>query len=82
MKDHPAKPEISGTRSGYVIRFTCPLCNAENSIVNKTPRDHYKVARDAACTRCRKRCVVKTPSMRENRGYSPVVLTVSSPVIP
>jgi transcription elongation factor Elf1 len=76
MKNHSVKPEISGTRSGYVIRFTCPFCNAENSIVNKTPRDHYKLNRDAACTRCRNRSVVKTPAMRENQGYSPVVLPV------
>ena len=55
MKNQSVKPEIAGTRSGYVIRFTCPLCNAENSIVNKTPRDHYKLTRDAACSRCRKR---------------------------
>jgi transcription elongation factor Elf1 len=74
MKSHSIKPEIAGTRSGYVIRFTCPLCNAENNIVNKTPRDHYKLARDAACTRCRKRCVVTTPAMTQNPGYSTVLV--------
>ena len=81
MKNHSVKPEIAGTRSGYVIRFTCPLCNAENSIVNKTPRDHYKVSRDAACARCRKRSVVITPAMTQNPGYSPVSLSVKLPVI-
>ena len=74
MKNHSVKPEIAGTRSGYVILFTCPLCNAENSIVNKTPRDHYKLTRDAACSRCRKRCTVTTPAMTQNRGYSPTLV--------
>jgi transcription elongation factor Elf1 len=81
MKNHSVKPEIAGTRSGYVIRFTCPLCNAENSIVNKTPRDHYKPTRDAACSRCRKRIVVTTPAMTQNTGHSPVSLSVKLPVI-
>ncbi|MGB7788128.1 hypothetical protein [Methanoregula sp.] len=55
------KPEVTGTRTGYVIRFTCPICSAENVIVNKTPRDHFKEARDASCTKCRKRSSVVTP---------------------
>jgi len=79
MKNPAVKPEVAGTRSGYVIRFTCPQCNADNSIVNKTPRDHYKLSRDAACTRCRKRCVVTTPGMTQNPGYSPA--QVKLPVI-
>jgi transcription elongation factor Elf1 len=79
MKNNSKKPEITGTRSGYVIRFTCPVCNAENSIVNKTPRDHYKAARDAACHTCKKRCVVTTPAMTQNPGYAPVL--VKLPVI-
>jgi transcription elongation factor Elf1 len=74
MKNHSVKPEIPGTRSGYVIRFTCPQCNAENSIVNKTPRDFYKAAHEAACARCRKRCRVLTPSLTRNPGYSPVLV--------
>jgi hypothetical protein len=56
------KPEITGTRTGYVIRFTCPLCAAENIIINKTPRDHFKESRDATCSRCRKRSTVITPN--------------------
>ncbi|MGB9176349.1 MAG: hypothetical protein WCB46_06385 [Methanoregula sp.] len=76
MKNLSIKPEIAGTRSGYVIRFTCPQCNAENHIVNKTPRDHYKLAREAACTCCRKRCVVTTPAMTQNPGYSPVLVKI------
>jgi transcription elongation factor Elf1 len=76
MKNHSVKPEITGTRSGYVIRFTCPACNAENSIVNKTPRDHYKLARDAGCARCRKRCVVTTPAMTQNPDYSRVPVKI------
>ena len=79
MKNHSVKPEIAGTRSGYVIRFTCPLCNAENSIINKTPRDYYKLTRDAACHHCKKRSVVMTPAMTQNPGYSvvPVRLTIT-----
>lgn len=80
MKNHSVKPEIAGTRSGYVIRFTCPLCNTENSIVNKTPRDHYKPTRDAACSRCRKRIAVTTPAMTQDPGHSPVLLSVKLPV--
>jgi len=74
MKNHSVKPEVAGTRSGYVIRFTCPLCNAENSIVNKTPRDHYKVSRDAGCHTCKKRCVVLTPAMTQNPGFAPIMV--------
>lgn len=66
MIRHSAIPDIMGTRSGYVIQFTCPLCNTENSIVNKTPRDHYKECRDASCSNCRKHSTVITP--RVNRG--------------
>lgn len=72
MIKHSVKPEISGTRSGYVIRFTCPLCNSENSIVNKTPRDHYKETRDAPCSHCRKHMTVVTPRLDRGSGYSPV----------
>ncbi|MCK9580769.1 MAG: hypothetical protein M0Q92_10025 [Methanoregula sp.] len=56
------KPEITGTRTGYVIRFTCPLCATENIIINKTPRDHFKEARDASCKDCRKRFSIRTPN--------------------
>ena len=55
------KPEVMGTRTGYVIRFTCPACSTENVIVNKTPRDHFKEARDSSCTKCRIRSSVVTP---------------------
>jgi transcription elongation factor Elf1 len=81
MIHHSVKPEIAGTRSGYVIRFTCPLCHAENTIVNKTPRDHYKESRDAACTRCKKRFAVTTPAMTGKTGYSPVPSYVKPQVI-
>jgi hypothetical protein len=56
------------------------VCNAENSIINKTPRDHYKVSRDAACHHCKKRCAVLTPAMTQSRGYSPVLSYVNLPV--
>jgi transcription elongation factor Elf1 len=72
MKKQSIKPEITGTRSGYVIRFTCPLCNTENSIVNKTPRDHYKETRDAPCSHCRKHLRVITPRIDQKPIYSPV----------
>ena len=64
------KPEAMGTRTGYVIRFTCPVCSAENVIVNKTPRDHFKEARDASCSSCRKRSSVLTPYASPSAGYS------------
>jgi transcription elongation factor Elf1 len=72
MTLHFEKPEIPGTRSGYVIRFSCPLCAAENVIINKTPRDHFKESRIAPCTQCRKRFTVVTPHMNQKPGYSPV----------
>jgi len=73
MIKHSVIPVIAGTRSGYVIQFTCPLCNSENSIVNKTPRDHYKETRDASCSHCRKHSTVITPRVNQGPGYSPVV---------
>ena len=72
MTSHSSKPEISGTRTGYVIRFTCPICAAENTIISKTPKDHYKETRDATCTKCRKRSRVLTPRWNRGPGYSPV----------
>jgi len=72
MIKHSVKPEITGTRSGYVIRFTCPVCYFENSIVNKTPRDHYKETRDASCSHCRKHFTVITSRMNQKPGYLPV----------
>jgi hypothetical protein len=55
------KPAVIGTRSGYVIRFTCPDCFKENSIVYNMPRDYYKDSRDGTCARCKKRYTVMTP---------------------
>lgn len=66
------KPEIMGTRTGYVIRFTCPVCAVENIIVNKTPRDHYKETRDASCRSCRKRSTVLTPNDNRKPVFTPV----------
>ncbi len=68
------KPEIMGTRTGYVIRFTCPVCAFENLIVNKTPRDHFKETRDASCTHCRKRSTILTPN-GPMRKEAPVPVT-------
>ncbi len=72
MTPHFEKPESTGTRTGYVIRFTCPFCAAENFIVSKTPKDHYREARDASCTQCRKRSRVLTPRVNREPEYSPV----------
>ncbi|MFA4878328.1 MAG: hypothetical protein WC586_13070 [Methanoregula sp.] len=63
MRERKKNPEINGTRTGYVIRFTCPACTAENIIITKTPRDHYKESRDASCRKCRTRSTILTPYM-------------------
>jgi transcription elongation factor Elf1 len=55
------KPTVIGTRSGNVIRFTCPHCEKENSIRYDMPKDFYKVSRDGTCGQCRKRCTIVTP---------------------
>jgi transcription elongation factor Elf1 len=66
------KQEVIGTRTGYVIRFTCPSCLHDNSIVNKTPKECYRETRDATCHQCKKRSTVMTPGMYEKKVYSPV----------
>jgi hypothetical protein len=71
MIKNSIKPEITGTRSGYVIRFTCPSCSTENAIVNKSPRDHFKETRDAACKQCKIRSRIITPGIR-NTAYTSV----------
>jgi hypothetical protein len=60
MKDS-VKQTVMGTRSGYVIRFTCHACNTENSMVFNNPKDFYKESRDGKCSRCQKRFTVLTP---------------------
>jgi transcription elongation factor Elf1 len=62
MTKEDLKPVIMGTRTGYMIRFTCPACHNENSIVYHMPKDYYKDTRDATCARCRQRSTVLTPS--------------------
>jgi len=66
------KLEVIGTRTGYVIRFTCPSCLHDNAIVNKTPKECYRETRDATCHKCKKRSAVLTPGMYEKKVYSPV----------
>jgi hypothetical protein len=66
------KSEAIGTRSGYVIRFKCPSCHNENSIINKTPKDYYRETRDAKCCQCKKHSNVITPGMFEKKVYFPV----------
>ena len=81
MTTQSPRPEILGTRTGYVIRFTCPLCAVENIIVNKTPRDHYKETRDASCRSCRKRSTVMTPNGPQKPKFTPVPTPIIEPVI-
>lgn len=66
------KQEVPGTRSGYVIRFTCPSCLHDNAIINKTPKECYRETRDATCHQCKKRSTVLTPGMYEKKVHSPV----------
>jgi transcription elongation factor Elf1 len=72
MKNHSLRPEIQGTRAGYVIRFTCPVCAAENVIITKTPKDHFKESHEASCKQCRKRSTILTPYMNHKMDYYPV----------
>lgn len=57
----PGKLTVIGRPSGNVIRFTCPYCEKENSIVYEMPKDFYKASRDKTCVGCRKSCTVITP---------------------
>ena len=45
---------------GYVIRFTCPDCHNENSIIFNMPKSFYKDSRDGTCAKCRKHFMVLT----------------------
>ena len=49
MAKQSLKSVIMGTRSGYVIRWTCPVCYTENVIVNRTPSEFFKASRDSSC---------------------------------
>ncbi|MDD1701869.1 MAG: hypothetical protein LUQ31_02665 [Methanoregula sp.] len=59
------KSVIAGTRSGYVIRWTCPDCHAENVIINRTPAEFFKASRDSSCRHCRKRSTIATPGLHQ-----------------
>ena len=72
MTKFTQKQEVKGTRTGYVIRFTCPSCLNDNAIVNKTPKECYRESRDATCHQCKKRSTVITPGMYEKKLFSPV----------
>ncbi len=61
MKQNTIRQEIRGTRSGYVIRFTCPGCASENIIVCRMPRDYFRTIHDASCKNCRQRLKILTP---------------------
>nr|WP_319375445.1 hypothetical protein [uncultured Methanoregula sp.] len=75
MKEQSKKPEVNGTRAGYIIRFTCPSCSSENIIVSRSPRDHFKERRDASCSSCRKRSSVFTPDAMPRRHSQPISTT-------
>jgi len=61
MMKNSIKPSVTGTRSGYVIRFTCPECHHENAIIINMPKSYYKESRDGTCGKCRKHFNVLTP---------------------
>jgi transcription elongation factor Elf1 len=61
MMENSAKLSVIGTRSGNVIRFTCPNCFHEHLKRYSTPKDFYKDSRDVICTQCRTRFMVVTP---------------------
>jgi len=63
MMKSSVKPTVVGTRSGYVIRFTCPDCFKENSITYNMPKAYYHVSRDGTCAQCRQHFTVLTPGM-------------------
>lgn len=61
MMKSSVKPVVYGTRAGYEIRFTCPNCLKENSIVFNMPKAYYKESRDATCSQCKNHYTVLTP---------------------
>jgi len=61
MMKTSVKTTVNGSRSGYSIRFTCPSCQNENSMVFNMPKAFYKESHDGTCARCRKRFTVLTP---------------------
>jgi DNA-directed RNA polymerase subunit RPC12/RpoP len=61
MRTIKSYPEVRGTRTGYMIRYTCPACIAESVIVNNSPKDHFKRTRTVTCRYCRTRMTVLTP---------------------
>lgn len=58
------KEQVIGTRSGYAIRFTCPACNHENSLMFNMPKAFYRESHEGTCVKCRKRYTIVTPGMR------------------
>jgi hypothetical protein len=70
MTKQSLKQEVTGTRAGYIIRYTCPSCHTENAIINKTPKDFYKKVRDARCHNCRKCSTVITHAANQKPEYS------------
>lgn len=54
-------PEVMGTRTGYVIRYTCPECAQESIIISTSARDHFRMSRVASCRHCRTRLNILTP---------------------
>jgi hypothetical protein len=72
MTKLPTKPQIDGTRSGNGIHFTCPACAAKNTIITRTPKDHFKESHAAGCKQCKIRVTILTPSATSHkRAYLP-----------
>ncbi|HVP95897.1 hypothetical protein [Methanoregula sp.] len=61
MAKQALKSVVVGTHSGYIIRWTCPLCYSDNVIINRTPAEFFKASRDSSCRQCRKRSTIATP---------------------
>ncbi|OPY36416.1 MAG: hypothetical protein A4E35_01955 [Methanoregula sp. PtaU1.Bin051] len=61
MKDSSELKEVTGTRAGNAILFTCPDCQKDNSIVYNMPKEFFRDTRKASCSSCRKRFTILTP---------------------
>jgi transcription elongation factor Elf1 len=72
MTKNALKPEIMGTRAGYVIRYACPACASENIVITKTAKDHFKETHFASCKKCGERLTILTPSAHHMLKSSPV----------
>jgi hypothetical protein len=70
MTQNSMKTECTGTQIGCEIRFTCPVCHADTTLIIKTPKDFYRRSRDVTCRHCKSRATVTTPG----QVYKPAFL--------